>query len=163
MVSFQRAPTHAAPNKQCQTGKGPVWGLFCARRRGWDMFGSSMCLTPRGCALRASYSAVRIRSGRICRPQWVRPHTRTIRYKKSPMRGSFCSARNGWDMFGSSLSLTLRAARYGPAIRLSKFVPDEFVEPGGFVHAPTPSDTEKAPFGAFSVSGGEGVRFQNNR
>ncbi len=32
-------------------------------------------------------------------------------------------------MFGSSLSLTLRATRYGPALRLSKFIPDEFVEP----------------------------------
>ena len=127
------------------------------------MFGSSLSLT-----LRAARSGPAIRLSKFVpdefvEPGWARPPTHTIRYKKSPMRGSFCSARNGWDMFGSSLSLTLRAARYGPAIRLSKFVPDEFVEPGGFVHAPTPSDTEKAPFGAFSVSGGEGVRFQNNR
>jgi hypothetical protein len=31
--------------------------------------------------------------------------------------------RREWDMFGSSLSLTLRAARSGPAVRLSKFDP----------------------------------------
>ncbi len=35
----------------------------------------------------------------------------------------------GWDVFDSSMSLTLRASRSGPALRLSKFIPDEFVEP----------------------------------
>jgi len=32
-------------------------------------------------------------------------------------------------MLVSSMRLALRATRSGPALRLSKFVPDEFVEP----------------------------------
>ncbi len=84
-------------------------------------------------------------------------------------------------MLGSSLSLTLRATRSGPACGC----PNSFqmnlslrrqeaeanialamarrakggtpaVNPGGFVHAPAPAETKKAPCGALFVSGGEG-------
>ena len=37
------------------------------------------------------------------------------------------------------------------SLRLSKFVPDEFFEPGGFVHAPSSNSYEKSPaWGLFS-------------
>ena len=54
-------------------------------------------------------------------------------------------------MFGSSMSLTpprcaLRAARFGPAIRLSKFVPDEFVEPLCVRPRTLPPNYKKSPF-----------------
>ncbi len=54
--------------------------------------------------------------------------------------------------------LTLRASRCGPAIRLSKIVPDNFVEPQGPFTDLSPPDTKKAPVGASLVSGGERVR-----
>src|SRR5690242_13474155 len=39
----------------------------------------------------------------------------------------------------------LRAARYGASLRLSKFVPDEFVEPRGFVHTSLSARYAKRP------------------
>ena len=73
---------------------------------------------------------------------------------KKPFRG-FGMWRKGWDMFGPSLGLTLRAARSGPALRLSRFVPDESVEPK-WARPHTPSATyQKTPFGVL-VSGGRG-------
>jgi hypothetical protein len=70
--------------------------------------------------------------------------------KKAPHGGSvgfFCCVSR--DMFVPSLGLTLRALRGGPAFRLSKIVPDNFVEPEG---SPTPSLSaryEKSPFRGF--------------
>jgi hypothetical protein len=69
-----------------------------------------------------------------------------IRHEKRLVRGS--AEFNRFvrrDMFVPSMGLTLRAARYGPAIRLSKFDPVEFVEPGGFVHALPSIRYEKSP------------------
>src|SRR5690606_9522747 len=109
---------------------------------------------PPRCALRASPSAVQIRSGRICRTR-VGSSTHPFRHiPKNPFRG-FGMWRKGWDMFGPSLGLTLRAARSGPALRLSRFVPDESVEPK-WARPHTPSATyQKTPFGVL-VSGGRG-------
>ncbi len=55
--------------------------------------------------------------------------TRCARYQKGPWRGPSFTWRRERDVFGSSLSLTLRAHALRASLRLSKFVPDEFVEP----------------------------------
>src|SRR6185437_6300471 len=98
-------------------------------RRGWD--GSAHpCVSP--LAVLGAAFGVQIRSRRICRTEWVRPHTTLPDTTKGPEAPS-CVWRRGWD--GSAHPCASPLAALGPP-SASKFVPDEFVEPSGFVHTP---------------------------
>jgi hypothetical protein len=170
-ITLVGSSTHPAPT---DTTKSPFRGSFCIWRRGWDMFGSSLSLTLRaarsgpafGCQnsfpiLRRQDAEANIALAMARRAKGGTPEVNpcgfvhapcTNRYKKSPFRGSFCIWRRGWDMFGSSLSLTLRAARSGPACGCQNSFPMNFSNPCGFVHAPCTNRYKKSPFrGSFCI------------
>ncbi len=128
------------------------------------LFAPSMGLTPSRCALRGQPSAVQIRSGRICRTQegsstpLSPPDT-----QNAPQGGASLNCRvfmETRDCSPHPWGSPLRAARYGASLRLSKFVPDEFVEPKRVRPHLSLRQTRKTPReGAFCVSGGErGIR-----
>src|SRR6185437_5653135 len=61
-----------------------------------------------------------------------------------------------WDCSPQPWGSPFRAARFRANLRLSKFVPDEFVEPARFLSPTLSARHKNAPRGGVFVSGGEG-------
>src|SRR6185312_5995834 len=61
-----------------------------------------------------------------------------------------------WDCSPHPWGSPFRAARFRANLRLSKFVPDEFVEPARFLSPTLSARHKNAPRGGVFVSGGEG-------
>jgi hypothetical protein len=79
-------------------------------------------------------------------------------YAKSPSRCWRFSQR-GEGLFGPSLGQTPPRKRFGASLWLSKFVPDEFVEPWALIQISLRHIRKKPHKGAFCVYGGErGIR-----
>ncbi len=115
---------------------------------------------------------------RFGRTRWVRPHTLHLAKRERPARGLFLFAwRRGPSVYQRAVTNTnssraectntsggiaghipvprLRCAQ--ARLRRSRIVPDDSVEPGGFVHTPCTLQKEKGPQGAFFfLLGGEG-------
>ncbi len=114
------------------------------------LLGPSLARPLRAFALRGQPAAVQIRSRRICRTRWVLTRPSPSEKLKRPviMQGGIVRAIHGPDPFALS--------RCGASLRLSKFAPGKFVEPGGFSPGRQRQKSKTPHEGAFCFSGGEG-------
>src|SRR6185437_7903864 len=118
-------------------------------RRGWD--GSAHpCASP--LAVLGAAFGVQIRSRRICRTEWVRPHTTLPDTTKGPAGPFLCLAERV-GLFGASMRLTPRCAR-GRLRRPNSFQTNLSNRVGSSTHH-TPRHDEGA-CRPLLVSGGEG-------